>query len=61
MNFSKHIKQLNNQFKLPLEDMANELGVNFAIFNCWEKGNYISNRLAKKVFDEFSSNHDIIF
>lgn len=61
MSFSEKVKYVRTELKLSQEDLARELGVSFATINRWENGNYLPSRLARKAFEEFCKEKDIIF
>ena len=61
MSFSEKVKFVRSQLKLSQEDFAHELGVSFATINRWENGNYQPSRLAKKAFEDYCKENDIVF
>ena len=61
MDFAEKVKFVRSQLKLSQEDLAHELGVSFATINRWENGNYQPSRLAKKAFEDYCKENDIIF
>lgn len=61
MSFSEKVKFVRSQLKLSQEDFAHELGVSFASINRWENGNYQPSRLAKKAFEDYCKENDIVF
>ncbi len=60
MSFSEKVKYVRTELKLSQEDLARELGVSFATINRWEKGSYNPSRLAKKAFDDFCKENNIV-
>lgn len=60
MSFSKKVKYVRTELKLSQEDLARELGVSFATINRWENGSYNPSRLAKKAFDDFCKENNIV-
>lgn len=60
MSFSEKVKYVRTELKLSQEDLARELGVSFATINRWENGSYNPSRLAKKAFDDFCKENNII-
>ena len=61
MDFAEKVKFVRSQLKLSQEDFAHELGVSFATINRWENGNYQPSRLAKKAFEDYCKENDIVF
>ena len=61
MSFAEKVKYVRTKLKLSQEDLARELGVSFATINRWENGNYLPSRLARKAFEEFCKEKDIVF
>lgn len=61
MDFAEKVKFVRSQLKLSQEDLAHELGVSFATINRWENGNYQPSRLAKKAFEDYCKENDIVF
>ena len=60
MSFSEKVKYVRTELKLSQEDLASELGVSFATINRWENGSYNPSRLAKKAFDDFCKENNIV-
>ena len=60
MSFSEKVKYVRTELKLSQEDLARELGVSFATINRWEKGSYNPSRLAKKAFEDFCKENNIV-
>lgn len=60
MDFAEKVKFVRSQLKLSQEDLAHELGVSFATINRWENGNYQPSRLAKKAFEDYCKENDIV-
>ncbi len=60
MSFSEKVKYVRTELKLSQEDLARELGVSFATINRWENGSYNPSRLAKKAFDNFCKENNIV-
>lgn len=60
MSFSEKVKYVRTKLKLSQEDLARELGVSFATINRWENGSYNPSRLAKKAFDDFCKENNIV-
>lgn len=60
MSFSEKVKYVRTELKLSQEDLARELGVSFATINRWENGSYNPSRLAKKAFDDFCKENNIV-
>lgn len=60
MSFSEKVKYVRTELKLSQEDLARELGVSFATINRWENGSYNPSRLAKKAFDDFCKDNNIV-
>ena len=60
MSFAEKVKYVRSQLKLSQEDLAHELGVSFATINRWENGSYNPSRLAKKAFDDFCKENNIV-
>ena len=60
MSFSEKVKYVRTELKLSQADLARELGVSFATINRWENGSYNPSRLAKKVFDDFCKENNIV-
>ena len=54
------VKYVRTELKLSQEDLARELGVSFATINRWENGSYNPSRLAKKAFDDFCKENNIV-
>lgn len=61
MDFSNKVKQTRKQLKLSQEELAHELGVSFATINRWESGNYKPSKLAKKAFENFIKENNVVF
>ena len=61
MDFAEKVKFVRSQLKLSQEDLAHKLGVSFATINRWENGNYQPSRLAKKAFEDYCKENDIVF
>ena len=61
MSFAEKVKYVRTKLKLSQEDLARELSVSFATINRWEIGSYNPSRLAKKAFDDFCKEKDIVF
>ena len=60
MSFSEKVKYVRTELKLSQEELARELGVSFATINRWENGSYNPSRLAKKAFDDFCKENNIV-
>ena len=60
MSFSEKVKYVRTELKLSQEDLAREMGVSFATINRWENGSYNPSRLAKKAFDDFCKENNIV-
>jgi len=60
MSFAEKVKYVRTKLKLSQEDLARELGVSFATINRWENGSYNPSRLAKKAFDDFCKENNIV-
>ena len=60
MSFAEKVKYVRSELKLSQEDLARELGVSFATINRWENGSYNPSRLAKKAFDDFCKENNIV-
>lgn len=60
MSFAEKVKYVRTELKLSQEDLAKELGVSFATINRWENGSYNPSRLAKKAFDDFCKENNIV-
>lgn len=60
MSFAERVKNVRIELKLSQEDLAHKLGVSFATINRWENGSYNPSRLAKKAFDDFCKENNII-
>ncbi len=60
MSFAEKVKYVRTELKLSQEDLARELGVSFATINRWENGSYNPSRLAKKAFDDFCKENNIV-
>lgn len=60
MSFAEKVKFVRTKLKLSQEDLAHELGVSFATINRWENGSYNPSRLAKKAFDDFCKENNIV-
>lgn len=60
MSFAEKVKYVRTELKLSQEDLARELGVSFATINRWENGSYNPSRLAKKAFDNFCKENNIV-
>ena len=60
MSFSEKVKYVRTELKLSQEDLARELVVSFATINRWENGSYNPSRLAKKAFDDFCKENNIV-
>ena len=60
MSFSEKVKYVRTKLNLSQEDLARELGVSFATINRWENGSYNPSRLAKKAFDDFCKENNIV-
>ena len=61
MDFAEKVKFVRSQLKLSQEELAHELGVSVATINRWENGNYQPSRLAKKAFEDYCKENDIVF
>ncbi len=61
MVFSEKVKYVREKLKLSQEDLAHELDVSFATINRWENGSYNPSRLARKAFEGFCADKNIIF
>ena len=60
MSFAERVKNVRMKLKLSQEDLAHKLGVSFATINRWENGSYNPSRLAKKAFDDFCKENNIV-
>lgn len=60
MSFAEKVKYVRTKLNLSQEDLARELGVSFATINRWENGSYNPSRLAKKAFDDFCKENNIV-
>lgn len=60
MSFAEKVKLVRTELKLSQEDLAHKLGVSFATINRWENGSYNPSRLAKKAFDDFCKENNIV-
>lgn len=60
MSFAEKVKYVRTELKLSQEDLARKLGVSFATINRWENGSYNPSRLAKKAFDDFCKENNIV-
>ena len=60
MSFAEMVKNVRMKLKLSQEDLTNKLGVSFATINRWENGSYNPSRLAKKDFDDFCKENNIV-
>ncbi len=60
MSFAERVKNVRIELKLSQEDLAHKLGVSFATINRWENGSYNPSRLAKKAFDDFCKENNIV-
>lgn len=60
MNFAENLKQVRISLCLTQEELAHELGVSFATVNRWENGSYNPSRLAKKTFENFCKDNNIM-
>ena len=60
MNFAEKLKQVWISLCLTQEELAHKLGVSFATVNRWENGSYNPSRLAKKTFENFCKENNIM-
>ena len=60
MSFAENLKQVRNHLCLTQEQLAHKLGVSFATVNRWENGSYNPSRLAKKTFENFCKDNNIV-
>lgn len=60
MSFAEMVKNVRMKLKLSQEDLTHKLGVSFATINRWENGSYNPSRLAKKDFDDFCKENNIV-
>lgn len=61
MRFPESIKYVRTQLNLSQEEFARKLGVSFATVNRWENGFYKPSRLAKKSFEIFCKDNNVVF
>ena len=60
MSFAESIKFVRIKLNLSQEDLARALGVSFATVNRGENGTYNPSRLAKKSFEIFCKDNNIV-
>ena len=60
MDFAEKVKFVRTKLNLSQEELAHKLGVSFATINRWENGSYNPSRLARKAFDNFCVENEII-
>lgn len=60
MDFAEKVKFIRTKLNLSQEELAHRLGVSFATINRWENGSYKPSRLAKKVFDDFCKENNVM-
>ena len=60
MSFAESVKFVRIKLSLSQEDLARALGVSFATVNRWENGTYSPSRLAKKSFEIFCKDNNVV-
>ena len=60
MDFAEKVKFIRTKLNLSQEELAHRLDVSFATINRWENGSYKPSRLAKKVFDDFCKENNVM-
>ena len=60
MDFAEKVKFIRTKLNLSQEELVHRLGVSFATINRGENGSYKPSRLAKKVFDDFCKENNVM-